>query len=70
MQYFSPDGKIGFWKRDEFNYPLLDYDTPDGADETHSTSSFHTSSALADTAFFRSLGLSEYINVIIALFYC
>lgn len=58
VQYFSPDGKVGFWKRDDFAYPLVDYDNTDG-DETRSTSSFHTSSALAETAFLRSLGLSE-----------
>lgn len=61
-QYYSPDGKVGFWKREDFNYPLFDYDTSDGADDTRSlrsVSSFTKSSALEETAFLRPLDLSQ-----------
>ena len=28
LQYYSPDGTVGTWSKEEFNYPLIDPDPP------------------------------------------
>ena len=38
VQYFSPDGKVGQWKKEEFAYPLVDI-TVDGADDMSESAS-------------------------------
>ena len=33
VQYYSPDGTVGSWNREDFTYPLVDFGSGDGEED-------------------------------------